>query len=76
MNNAFMNVRPRGQDIAPSKAPRKTNHSAAPMGLVLNCRGLLQAPLQGRAKNSISLEGQAAGRKSTDKRSKLKKAAI
>lgn len=74
--NAFTNVRPRGADIAPSKPPRKTNVSKAPMGLVLNCRGLLQAPLQGRAANAISLEGQAAGRKSTDKRSKLKKAAI
>lgn len=76
MSNAFTSVRPRGADIDPSKPPRKTNASRAPMGLVLNCRGLLQAPLQGRAKNSISLEGQAAGLKSTDKRSKLKKAAI
>lgn len=75
MKNAFELVRPKSV-AAPSKGPRKTNKSAAPMGLVLNCRGLLQAPLQGRAKNAIDLEGQAAGRKSTDKRSKLKKAAI
>lgn len=72
---SFPVPRPRGIDM-PSKPPRKTNVSKAPMGLVLNCRGLLQAPLQGRAKNSISLEGQAAGRKSTDKRAALKKAAI
>ena len=74
--NAFTSVRPRGQDIAPSKPPRKTNASRAPMGLVLNCRGLLQAPLQGRSKNAIDLEGQAAGRKSTDKRAAIRKGGI
>jgi len=74
--NAFTSVRPRGTYTAPSKPPRKTNSSAAPMGLVLNCRGLLQAPLQGRTKNSITLEGQAAGRKSTDKRAAIRKGGI
>jgi len=74
--NAFERVKPRGVD-APVAIPRRTNTSKAPArGLVLNCRGLLQAPLQGRSKNAIDLEGQTAGRKSTDKRSKLKKAAI
>lgn len=28
--NAFQMVRPRGQDTAPAKTPRKTNHSRAP----------------------------------------------
>lgn len=31
MQNAFTSVRPRGADAAPAKAPRKTNHSKAPM---------------------------------------------
>ena len=29
--NAFQMARPRGQDTAPAKAPRKTNHSRAPI---------------------------------------------
>lgn len=74
--NAFELARPKSKE-APSPEPRRHNRSAAPSrGLVMNSRGFLQAPLEGRARNSISLEGQAAGRKSTDKRSKLKKAAI
>lgn len=72
---SFPVPRPRGIDM-PSKPPRKTNASRAPMGLVLNCRGLLQAPLQGRSKNAIDLEGQAAGRKSTDKRAAIRKGGI
>ena len=31
MKNAFQMARPRGADTAPAKAPRKTNHSRAPM---------------------------------------------
>ena len=29
--NPFLSVRPRAQDTAPAKAPRKTNHSRAPI---------------------------------------------
>lgn len=74
--NAFTTVRPRGIEV-PTPEPRRHNRSAAPArGLVLNCRGLLQAPLQGRSKNAIDLEGQAAGRKSTDKRAAIRKGGI
>jgi len=76
MSNAFTTVRPKGIE-APTPEPRRHNRSAAPArGLVLNSRGFLQAPLEGRAKNSISLEGQAQGRKSTDKRAAIRKGGI
>ena len=53
--NAFQMVRPRGQDTAPSKAPRKTNHSKAPT------EGSLRLLLDSNGRQTVSLERRASG---------------
>lgn len=53
--NAFTSVRPRGQDTAPSKAPRKTNHSKAPK------EGSLRLLLDSNGRQTVSLERRASG---------------
>lgn len=57
--NPFMSVRPRGKD-APSKAPRKTNHSKAPMDgnvhLLLDSNGRRTVSLERRTKGGITIE--------------------
>ena len=56
-HNAFTMVRPRGADAAPSKAPRKTNHSKAPMDG--NVHEVLAYDRNGR--RTVSLERRPSG---------------
>lgn len=53
--NPFMSVRPRGQDAAPSKAPRKTNHSRAPKS------GNVHLLLDSNGRQTVSLERRPSG---------------
>ena len=53
--NAFTSVRPRGQDTAPSKAPRKTNHSKAPKS------GNVHLLLDSNGRQTVSLERRPSG---------------
>ena len=53
--NAFQMARPRGQDTAPSKAPRKTNHSKAPT------EGSLRLLLDSNGRQTVSLERRTTG---------------
>ena len=55
--NAFTSVRPRGADTAPAKAPRKTNHSKAPMDG--NVHEVLAYDRNGR--RTVSLAPRASG---------------
>ena len=58
--NPFMSVRPRAQDTAPSKAPRKTNHSKAPkvgnVHLLLDSNGRQTVRLERRTTGGITIE--------------------
>ena len=58
--SAFTSVRPRGVDTAPAKAPRKTNHSRAPMEgnvhLTLDRNGRRTVSLERRTKGGITIE--------------------
>ena len=60
--NPFLSVRPRAQDTAPSKAPRKTNHSKAPkvgnVHLLLDSNGRQTVSLERRAKGAIVIENR------------------
>ena len=62
MTNAFTSVRPRGVDTAPAKAPRKTNHSRAPIEgnahLLLDSNGRQTVSLERRAKGAIVIENR------------------
>ena len=53
--NPFLSVRPRGQDTAPSKAPRKTNHSKAPKS------GNVHLLLDSNGRQTVSLERRTSG---------------
>lgn len=53
--NAFQMARPRGQDTAPAKAPRKTNHSKAPI------EGNVQQALDRNGRRTVSLAPRTAG---------------
>ena len=53
--NAFQMVRPRGQDAAPAKAPRKTNRSTAPI------EGNVQQALDRNGRRTVSLERKTKG---------------
>lgn len=52
--NAFTSVRPRGAD-APSKPPRKTNHSKAPKS------GNVHLLLDANGRQTVSLERRPSG---------------
>ena len=60
--NPFLSVRPRAQDTAPSKAPRKTNHSKAPKSgnvhLLLDSNGRQTVSLERRTKGGITIENR------------------
>ena len=62
MQNAFTSVRPRGVDTAPAKAPRKTNHSKAPMDgnvhevLAYDRNGRRTVSLERKTKGGITIE--------------------
>ena len=53
--NAFTSVRPRGQDTAPAKAPRKTNHSKVPKS------GNVHLLLDSNGRQTVSLERRPSG---------------
>ena len=53
--NAFTMARQRGQDTAPSKAPRKTNHSKAPKS------GNVHLLLDSNGRQTVSLERRPSG---------------
>ena len=53
--NPFLSVRPRAQDTAPSKAPRKTNHSRAPQA------GNVHLLLDSNGRQTVSLERRTSG---------------
>jgi len=53
--NPFLSVRPRGQDTAPAKAPRKTNHSKAPKV------GNVHLLLDSNGRQTVSLERRTSG---------------
>ena len=53
--NAFTMVRPRGADTAPTKSPRKTNHSKAPMD------GNVHLALDRNGRRTVSLERRTSG---------------
>ena len=53
--NPFLSVRPRAQDTAPSKAPRKTNHSKAPRS------GNVHLLLDSNGRQTVSLERRTSG---------------
>ena len=63
--NPFLSVRPRAQDTAPSKAPRKTNHSKAPKSgnvhLLLDSNGRQTVSLERRTKGGITIENREQG---------------
>ena len=52
---SFPIPRPRGQDTAPSKAPRKTNHSKAPKS------GNVHLLLDSNGRQTVSLERRTSG---------------
>ena len=52
---SFPVPRPRGQDTAPSKAPRKTNHSRAPKS------GNVHLLLDSNGRQTVSLERRPSG---------------
>ena len=60
--NAFTMVRPRGKDAAPAKAPRKTNHSRAPIEgnvhLALDRNGRRTVSLERKTKGGITIESR------------------
>ena len=53
--NPFLSVRPRAQDTAPAKAPRKTNHSRAPI------EGNVHLLLDSNGRQTVSLERRTSG---------------
>ena len=72
--NAFQMARPRGQDTAPSKAPRKTNHSKAPKSgnvhLLLDSNGRQTVSLE-RRPSGITIENRAQRLASEAKQARL-----
>lgn len=73
--NAFQMARPRGQGTAPSKAPRKTNHSKAPkvgnVHLLLDSRGRATVGIERRTKGAITIENREQGLISQLKRKQI-----
>ena len=78
MHNAFTSVRPRGQDTAPAKAPRKTNHSRAPMEgnvhMALDRTGRRTVSLSPRTAGAITIESREQSAASLAKRQRISKA--
>ena len=76
--NAFQMARPRGQDTAPAKAPRKTNHSKAPMDgnvhevLAYDRNGRRTVSLERRTKGGIVIETREQSAASLAKTQRIK----
>ena len=60
--NPFMSVRPRSKDMPSAPAPRKTNHSRAPIEgnvhLLLDSNGRQTVSLERRTKGGITIENR------------------
>ena len=73
--NPFQSVRPRGQDAAPSKAPRKTNTSKAPaegnVHMALDRNGRRSVPLAPRA-SGITIENREQSAASLARNQRIK----
>lgn len=78
--NAFQMARPRGQDTAPAKAPRKTNHSKAPKSgnvhLALDRNGRRTVSLAPRTAGAIVIEGRAQGAASVARAQRIGRAGL
>ena len=76
VKNAFQAVKPRGQDTAPAKAPRKTNHSKAPKSgnvhLLLDSNGRQTVSLERRTKSGITIENREQSAASLAKTQRIK----
>ncbi len=76
--NPFLSVRPRAQDTAPSKAPRKTNHSRAPKSgnvhQALDRNGRRTVSLAPRTAGAITIESREQSAASLAKRQRISKA--
>ena len=78
MKNAFQMARPRGADTAPAKAPRKTNHSRAPMEgnvhevLALDRNGRRTVSLERKTKGGITIESREQSAASLAKTQRIK----
>lgn len=74
--NAFQMFRPRGADTAPAKAPRKTNHSKAPMEgnvrLLLDRNGRRTVSLERKTKGGITIETREQSAASLAKTQRIK----
>ena len=74
--NAFTMVRPQGKAEAPAKAPRKTNHSRAPMEgnvhLLLDSNGRRTVSLERRTKGGITIETREQSAASLAKTQRIK----
>ena len=76
--NAFQMARPRGQDTAPAKAPRKTNRSKAPMDgnvhevLAYDRNGRRTVSLERRTKGGITIETREQSAASLAKTQRIK----
>ena len=73
--NPFTSVRPRGAE-APSKAPRKTNHSKAPkegsLRLLLDSNGRQTVSLERRTTGGITIETREQSAASLAKTQRIK----
>ena len=73
---SFPIPRPRGQDTAPAKAPRKTNHSKAPIDgnvhLALDRNGRRTVSLERRTKGGITIENREQSAASLAKTQRIK----
>lgn len=75
--NAFTSVKPRGKDMPSAPAPRKTNHSRAPLEgpiRALDRNGRATVSLSPRTTGAISIESRDASAASVDKRKRISKA--
>ena len=74
--NAFQMARPRGQDTAPSKSPRKTSTSKAPMEgnvhLLLDSNGRRTVSLSPRTAGAITIESREQSAASLAKTQRIK----
>ena len=73
---SFPIPRPRGQDTAPSKAPRKTNHSRAPIEgnvhLLLDSNGRQTVSLERRTTGGITIESREQSAASLARNQRIK----
>ena len=73
---SFPIPRPRGKDTAPAKAPRKTNHSRAPIEgnvhLLLDSNGRQTVSLERRTTGGITIENREQSAASLAKTQRIK----